>query len=133
MFANRIRYFNKYVFNRVMLKFAGSSRSQFAVVRHVGRRSGKTYETPIIVLAQGDAFVIALTYGPKVDWYRNLVAAEHGTLLWQKKTYEIGKPESLDQAVALPLFPAFERFILQRSGVQDFVRVKSSVSLPTSA
>jgi deazaflavin-dependent oxidoreductase (nitroreductase family) len=131
MFFNRIRYFNKYILNRLMLRFAGSSRSQFATIRHVGRHSGKSYETPIIVMPMGEDFVIALTYGPKVDWYRNLLAAEQGTLLWHGKTYTIGKPESIDRTIALPAFPLQERVILRLLGNLPFVCVKSSTSLTT--
>jgi deazaflavin-dependent oxidoreductase (nitroreductase family) len=127
MFPNRLRYFNKRVLNRFMLKFAGYSRNSFAVVRHVGRRSGKTYETPIMVESRGKDFIIALTYGPHVDWYRNLLAAGQGTLIWQGKTYTIGKPESIDTATALVEFPLFQRTILQLLKVQHFIRVASSV------
>lgn len=48
------------------------------LVRHVGRRSGKPYETVIMVWPLRASFVIALTYGPKVDWYQNLLAAGGG-------------------------------------------------------
>src|ERR671932_2845655 len=102
MLSKRIRYFNKYVFNRLMLRFAGSSRSRFAVVRHVGRRSGRSYETPIIVAPLGADVVVALTYGPHVDWYRNLRATGHGTLCWQGRTYALAAPESIDRTTALP-------------------------------
>src|SRR5438128_2213302 len=64
-------------------RFASYSRGPFAVIRHVGRRSGKPYETTIMIWPMGDGFVIALTYGPEVDWYRNLRASGHGTLLWR--------------------------------------------------
>jgi hypothetical protein len=40
--------------------------------------------------------VIALTYGPEVDWYRNMLAAGGGTLLWHKRVYVVGKPEPID-------------------------------------
>ena len=65
---NQIRFFNKRFLNRLFLKFAGVSRTPFAVIRHVGRRSGKPYETPIIVMPVSGGFVVALTYGPEVDW-----------------------------------------------------------------
>ncbi len=133
MFPNRIRYFNKYILNRFMLKFAGSSRNQFAVIRHVGRRSGKSYETPIIVVSKDEDFLIALTYGLKVDWYRNLLAAEQGTLRWHGENYPIGKPEPVDHSIALPAFPPQERMILRLLGNLQFVRVKPVTSPSTSA
>ncbi len=60
MFPNRIRYFNKHITNRILRRFASSSRGPFAVIYHVGRRSGKPYETTIMVWPRGDGFVIAL-------------------------------------------------------------------------
>ena len=125
MFPNRIRYFNKHVTNRILRRFASSSRGPFAVIYHVGRRSGKPYETTIMVWPLGDGFVIALTYGESVDWYRNILAAGLGTLLWHGSVYAVGKPEPIDVETALPAFPLAFRPILRRR-VQHFVRVKSA-------
>ena len=124
MLFNRIRYVNKYILNRVMLRFAGSPHSQFAVVRHIGRRSGRTYTTPIIVASLGADVVVALTYGPNVDWYRNLRAAGHAILRWQGRTYTVEEPQEIDPTTALPRFPAVERFILPLLGIQRFVRLR---------
>ncbi len=66
-FPNRIRYFNKHILNRLTGKMARSARGPFSIVCHVGRRSGKTYETPIIAIPAADGFVVALTYGPEVE------------------------------------------------------------------
>src|ERR687885_790216 len=123
MLSKRIRYFNKYIFNRLMLRFAGSSRSRFAVVRHVGRRSGRSYETPIIVAPLGADVVVALTYGPHVDWYRNLQAAGHGMLRWQGKSYAIRALEPISRAVGLWQFSALHRKILRLLGIEHFVRM----------
>jgi deazaflavin-dependent oxidoreductase (nitroreductase family) len=134
MLRDRIRIFNKYVTNKVFRVFASRSRGPFAVMRHVGRRSGKPYETTIMVWHKGDGFVIALTYGPNVDWLRNIRAAEGGTLLWHGKGYRIGKPEPIDADTALTAFPALFRFILRRTSTHEFVWVKASpVAEPVGA
>jgi deazaflavin-dependent oxidoreductase (nitroreductase family) len=86
---NRIRVFNKQALNPMILKFAGCSHSPISVIRHAGRRSGKPYLTPIIVEPLVDGFVFALTYGPKVDWYRNVLAAGWCTVIWHGKEYVI--------------------------------------------
>src|SRR2546429_3375179 len=124
MFPDRIRVFNKYVTNRILRRFANLPFGPFAIIRHVGRRSGKPYETVIMVWPTGDGFVIALTYGPKVDWYRNMLAAGGGKVVWHRKVYGVGKPEPIDAKTALPVFPTPFRQILERIGLQDFVRVK---------
>jgi deazaflavin-dependent oxidoreductase (nitroreductase family) len=126
MLPNRLRIFNKYVTNRILRRFASLSRGPFAIIHHVGRRSGKPYETVIWVWPLGEGFVIALTYGPKVDWYRNLLAAGGGTMSWHRRVYAVEKPEPIDVNTALPAFPAVLRPIFRRVGMQDFVWMKSS-------
>jgi deazaflavin-dependent oxidoreductase (nitroreductase family) len=130
---NRIRTFNKYVTNRLLRVFANLSLGPFAIIRHVGRRSGKPYETVLWVWPMGEGFVIALTYGPKVDWYRNLLAAGGGTVVWHKRVYAVEKPEPIDAKTALPAFPAAFRPIFRRAGMQDFVWMRSSGSEPVRA
>jgi deazaflavin-dependent oxidoreductase (nitroreductase family) len=124
MLRNRIRFFNKYVTNRVLCELASLPLGPFAIIRHVGRRSGKPYETVIMVWPTGVGFVIALTYGPQVDWYRNILAAGGCTVFWHRRVYAVGKPESIDAKTALPVFPTPFRQILGRIGLQDFVHVK---------
>jgi deazaflavin-dependent oxidoreductase (nitroreductase family) len=104
--------------------FVKLSLGPFAKVRHVGRKSGKTYETVIWVWRLGEGFVIALTYGAKVDWYRNMSAAGGGEVLWHKRVYGVGKPEPIDLETALPAFPALFRPLFRRTSMH-FVWMKS--------
>ncbi len=67
--------------NPLAMGVARSGHGPFSVVRHVGRRSGKTYETPLIVATVADGFIAELTYGPNVSWYRNAVAAGNCVLI----------------------------------------------------
>ena len=131
MAYNRIRTFNKYVVNPILRRFASFSRGPFAVIHHVGRRSGKPYATPIIVEPMGNKFVIALTYGPEVDWYRNVRAAGHSTLLWHGKTYTLEQPEPIDREQALPAFPLPARMILRMLNRQHFVGMQRQEVTPT--
>ncbi len=66
--------FNRQVTNRLTRRFAGKLPG-FAIVIHRGRRSGRTYRTPVNAFRDGDDYVIALTYGPQADWVRNVLAA----------------------------------------------------------
>lgn len=47
----------------------------FAVVSHVGRRSGRIYRTPVNLFRHDGDYVFALTYGPESDWAKNVEAA----------------------------------------------------------
>lgn len=127
MLPKRLRTFNKYVTNRILRGFANCSRGPFAIIHHVGRKSGKPYETVFWVWRTREGFVIALTYGPDVDWYRNLRAAGGGTVYWHKQLYTVGKPEPIDAGTALLAFPALFRLAFRTFGKQEeFVQVKSS-------
>jgi deazaflavin-dependent oxidoreductase (nitroreductase family) len=75
--------------NRVTIRLARAGRGPFSAVRHVGRRSGRTYETPLILAPVTGGFVAELTYGPDVDWYRNVVAAGGGTVLHRGAEYAV--------------------------------------------
>jgi len=70
----RVARFNSQVTNRVTIRIAGWMPG-FAIVEHVGRRSGRTYRTPVKVFREGARYVFALTYGPNTDWVRNVIAA----------------------------------------------------------
>ncbi len=67
--------------NRITMRAARSGRGPFSVLRHVGRRSGTVYETPLILARVADGFIAELTYGPDVNWYRNIVAAGGGVVI----------------------------------------------------
>ena len=64
----------------------------FAIVIHVGRRSGRTYETPVNVFRDGGRYVFALTYGPESDWVRNVLAAGGCRMRTRRKTIELRDP-----------------------------------------
>ncbi len=74
-----IAVINKHVTNRFFLLFA-RWLPPFAIVNHLGRRSGRRYRTPILAFRTESGFVFALTYGLDVDWVRNLMASDSGRL-----------------------------------------------------
>jgi hypothetical protein len=57
---------NRRLTNRVAGRVAGRL-PPFAIVAHSGRRSGRTYQTPIWAFRAPDGFVVALTYGDSAD------------------------------------------------------------------
>ena len=73
----------KHTLNPLTLRMARQGFGPFSLVRHTGRKSGNTFETPLILARVPDGFVAELTYGTAVSWYRNVVAAQrplHGHL-----------------------------------------------------
>jgi deazaflavin-dependent oxidoreductase (nitroreductase family) len=121
--VNRIRLLNKFSINRVTVKLAGGPLSPFSLVRHTGRRTGKPYSTPVIVEPLGDGLVIAFTYGPEVDWYRNILAAGECAVLRRGREYACIRPQLLEGNSALPAFPLLLRTILRIVGTSQFLKL----------
>jgi len=123
-FPKGVRSFNKRFLNRLTGRIARSSWGPFSIIYHIGRRSGKSYETPIIAIPTADGFVIALTYGPDVDWYRNVSSAGQCKMLWHRHESIIEKIEPLELKTAIPYFPLFERKVLRLIGTDHYVKMK---------
>jgi len=95
----------------------------FAVVHHLGRKTGRAYATPVAARRVADGFVIALAFGVQVDWYRNLIAAGGGTLRWRGRTYQVSVPERIEVEAALAAFLPIQRLALRLGGVEGYIRV----------
>ena len=121
----RLRIFVKRFVNPLLRNAARSSRGPFALLRHVGRSSGKTYEIPIMVWRLEDGFMIVLTYGRNVDWLRNLQAAGQGSLRWHKQEFILQKPEFIDEQSADKALPPLIKQILRTRGTHEFVKFSS--------
>jgi deazaflavin-dependent oxidoreductase (nitroreductase family) len=107
-----------------MLPLAGKRWNPiFAVVEHRGRKTGRSYSTPVAARRSADGFIIALAFGAHVDWYRNLVAAGGGTIRWRGDVYAVTAPERVDAATVLTTFDPVQRRLLQVAGIDGFVQV----------
>lgn len=114
-----IRRFNR-VTNRAAMRDAGESGSSTAVIRHVGRRSGTPYATPVGVYPKGDDFLVYLPYGPGVDWLRNVRAAGSAELRVDGRTHRVA-PQIVGPDEALPDLSARDRLVARLFGVTDFL------------
>src|SRR5215831_15260228 len=83
--------FNKRVTNRITGHFAGWMPG-FAIVTHTGRRSGRTYRTPVNVFRDGERYLFALTYGAESDWVRNVLAAGRCQIRTRRANVELVAP-----------------------------------------
>ena len=119
----RIGTFLKHTLNRATARAARGRGGPFALVKHVGRTSGKPYETPIIVQPTEGGFVIELTYGPEVDWYRNVVAANGCRILYHGTEHVIEGLEPLSAAEGIAAFTPGQRRILRLLRRDHFVKL----------
>jgi deazaflavin-dependent oxidoreductase (nitroreductase family) len=86
---------NLAVTNRLTMPIAGRL-PWFGVLEHVGRQSGMVRRTPLNVFATGDGrWVVALTYGPEVQWLRNIEAAGKCRMLIRGRWVRMVEPRRL--------------------------------------
>jgi deazaflavin-dependent oxidoreductase (nitroreductase family) len=121
---DRLRVFNKHVLNPAMLHLAGRKHWYAAAIRHTGRRSGKTYSTPVVADRVGDGFIVPLPYGTHVDWLRNVLAADKATIEVSGRAYEVVHPRIINAAEAAPQLPSGHRRTFQRFGIANYVTVE---------
>jgi hypothetical protein len=105
--------------NPLTLRAARTGRGPFSLVRTIGRRTGRTFETPIIVAERPDGFVAELTYGEGVNWYRNLVAGG-GELDHRGRTYRVTAVEPLPAEEGLRAFGGFRAVVLRMLHRHEF-------------
>jgi deazaflavin-dependent oxidoreductase (nitroreductase family) len=115
------------ILNPIILKLAGSRYLPFfAVVYHVGRRSGRRYATPTNARRTADGFMVPLTFGEGSDWFRNVQAAGGCVIRWKGIDYPVVAPELVDRATAQAAFAPLERLLIPLIGVKQFVRLRSA-------
>ncbi|KRE21926.1 nitroreductase/quinone reductase family protein [Agromyces sp. Soil535] len=122
----------KNTLNRLALRLARSGRGPFALVRHVGRKSGKTFETPIILARVPDGFVAELTYGTDVNWYRNIVAAGQCEVVWRGRDYAIDRMDPLPAEAGIRAYGGARAFVLRMLHRHEFRLLHEAPGRPAS-
>ncbi len=79
------RYLNPWM-QRIAASLPG-----FAVVEHIGRRSGTPYATPVSVFRRGTVLAVVLLHG-ETNWAKNVVAAGQAVLRYRGDTVTVRNP-----------------------------------------
>ena len=103
----------------MILRRAGTAGSPTAVVEHVGRSSGRRYETPVVATPIVGGYAIALPYGPTTDWLKNVIAAGRVTLRHDGAVHELEDPEVVALDLVDDRFADKEQRAHRRFGVRD--------------
>src|SRR5688500_7975031 len=119
-----IRPFTVKVVNPITRRFAGSAPG-FALLTHVGRKSGRTYRTPINVFRRGDHYVFALTYGSDVQWLKNIFAAGGCVMRTGGRDIPLVEPELIVDP-ELRLMPWPLRIPGKLNRVTEFLRMRAA-------
>jgi deazaflavin-dependent oxidoreductase (nitroreductase family) len=111
--------FNRVVTNPI-LGHAAKRLPGFAIVTHVGRRTGREHHAPVNLFRDGDSWVIALTYGADAQWVRNVLAAGHCEVLTRGRRIALTDPRVVRDPARRSV-PAPVRPLLAAIGVNEFM------------
>ena len=126
----RTRFFwlLKNTLNRVTGQMARAGHGPFSLIRHVGRKSGRTYETPVILVQVPEGFIAELTYGENVNWYRNIVAAGGCVVVHHRREYRVTHIEPCSAEYGRGAYAAPFRLILKAAGRKEFRLLRTAKS-----
>ncbi len=101
------RTFVRRVANPFVLAFglAGGRRSLWGVMEVRGRTSGKVRRNPVVPHVFGDVVLIPMSYGPEVDWVKNVLAAGGGTLRYKRREWTLVDPRLIPFGTAAARLP----------------------------
>lgn len=125
-FARRRARFNRRVTNRLVRPISGRL-SMWSIVEHVGRRSGKTYRTPVSMFRTTDGVAVMLPYGTDSDWVRNLQAASGGRVMLSGKTFRVVNPRIVATSEAARSVKPPWRQIMKSTGIKDTLVLTKAV------
>ncbi|NKY36917.1 nitroreductase family deazaflavin-dependent oxidoreductase [Nocardia speluncae] len=91
----------------------------YAVVEHIGRKSGKRYEAPVRVFRNGDVMAVVLLHG-ETDWARNIATAGEATLHHRRATVPLRDPRIIRPREATPDVPRLARLGNRIAGILVF-------------
>jgi deazaflavin-dependent oxidoreductase (nitroreductase family) len=117
-----LRPFTTNVFNPISRRFAGWLPG-FGILIYRGRTSGRLFRTPMNVFRRGNAYVLALTYGPDVQWVKNVTAAGGCELVTRGRTVRLGAPRLFSDP-ARRRMPAAVRVLLGLMRVTEFMELR---------
>jgi deazaflavin-dependent oxidoreductase (nitroreductase family) len=106
------------------LRSAGQEGSGTSVVRHTGRRSGRIYQTPVVVARHDGHFLIALPYGQRTDWLKNVLGKGSAVIVANGHAYEVDRPEVIPMAEATGYFRPKEQRMHRQFHVESALQVR---------
>ena len=116
------------ILNPLIVRLAGRRHFRMAAqIRHVGRRSGRSYVTPAGARLHGEVIMIPLTFGNQSDWAKNVRAAGGCSLKVNGEEYTAVAPQFVDRRDAGPLlksaFGPVERAGFRLLGIKQYLRL----------
>jgi deazaflavin-dependent oxidoreductase (nitroreductase family) len=117
---------NRVGFNRLARHIAPWAPG-FGVIVHRGRVSGQIHQTPVNVFRCADGYLVALTYGRRSDWVKNVLAAGEADLRTRGQRFHLRAPR-LHHDEQRRGAPAPVRQILGLLDVTDFIAFQTDAA-----
>lgn len=121
-----LRPFTTHVVNRFLRPFI-KWLPMFAIIRYRGRKTGKTYRTPMTVFRDGNDYVFVLPYSSDVQWVKNVLAAGAADLEIRRLTIHLVDPVLFTDPTR-HLMPWPVRSLLRFAQVTEFLRMRPQVT-----
>jgi deazaflavin-dependent oxidoreductase (nitroreductase family) len=97
----------------------------FGILTHRGRKTGRTYHTPINVFRREGDFIFFLTYGADAEWVKNVFAEGRCVLRTGGRDVALIEPELItdpDRRLAPPVVRSVGRLLR----ASQFVRMRAA-------
>jgi deazaflavin-dependent oxidoreductase (nitroreductase family) len=121
-----VRHLNRSLTNPRVMRTAGTDATQTSVIQHTGRTSGRVYETPVDTIPAKTGFLIALPYGTRADWVRNVLASGSATVVTRGERVDVDRPSIVATADVEGQIPAKTLRTLRLFGVNQCLHLEKS-------
>jgi deazaflavin-dependent oxidoreductase (nitroreductase family) len=121
-----VRRLNRSLTNPRVMRTAGTDATQTSVIQHTGRTSGRVYETPVDTIPAKTGFLIALPYGTRADWVRNVLASGSATVVTRGERVDVDRPSIVATADVEGQIPAKTLRTLRLFGVNQCLHLEKS-------
>ena len=92
-----------------------------AVLHHRGRRTGRSYNTPVRAYRTPDGYVVPLAYSRNAAWALNLLAAGGGAMTRYGRRYQLTQVRRAGPE-ARELLPARASLMMRSLRIDDFLQ-----------
>jgi deazaflavin-dependent oxidoreductase (nitroreductase family) len=92
-----------------------------ALLHHRGRRSGRSYDTPVQAYSTPDGWLVGLAYDHNAPFALNLLATGGGEMTRAGRRYRITRPRRVGRE-ALKLLPALASLEMRAVGIEEFLQ-----------
>lgn len=116
---------SKRFMNPSQMRTAGTPGAYAGIIRHRGRVSGAAYETPVGIVADGDGFLVALPYGTRTQWLRNVLATGSATVVHEGRTHRADAPTLVPMASVADRFSKTDQGLFRWLRVEDCLRLRN--------